>query len=428
MQTRQKILNLLLLTLCFLVIYSCATFNPLPIEEIPFRDRAQTQNKNNVRVTAAVLSAEESQALFDLPLYSQGIQPVWLEIETNDGENVWFAPVGLDPDYFAPLEVAYMNRGMISGDINKKMEKYFREQALKSFIPPGMVRSGFVFTNLDMGSKAFNVDVVGEDNQVRTFTFFISVPGLRVSHQDVDFENLYSKEEMVSYDDEESLRKALEDLPCCSTNKEGTKKADPLNIVFVSSGESLHHALIRSGWNETERAEPGSASGGTRSSTFGKQYQYEPVHPFFLYSRPHDAAFRKTRETANERNQIRLWLSPMRFRDKPVWVGQISRDIQVRWLRNVFKIEPLVDEARAYILQDIMYSQALAKYGYVKGVGAATMSNPRKTLQNDPYFTDGYRAVMWVSSSPVSFSELQFLKWEIGGLRGKRLIENQKSE
>jgi len=428
MHARHKIRHFYLLPLCFLTIYSCATFKPLPIEEIPFRDRAQTQNKNNVRVTAAVLSAKESQALFDLPLYDQGIQPVWLEIENSDEGDMWFTPVGLDPDYFAPLEVAYMNRGMFSGNANKKMEEYFHAQGMKKYIPTGGIRSGFVFTNLDRGTKAFNVDVIGEDNQIRSFTFFISVPGLRVSHQDVDFENLYSKEEMVSYDDEESLRKALENLPCCSTNEDGTKKADPLNIVFVSSGEALHRVLIHRGWNETEKAEPGSASGGTRSSTFGKQNQYEPVHPFFLYGRPQDAAFRKPRETVKERNHIRLWLSPIRFRDTPVWVGQISRDIQVLWLRNVFKIEPLVDEARSYIFQDILYSRALEKYGHVKGVGAATMSNPRMTLQNDPYFTDGYRAVMWVSSTPISFSEVEFLDWEIGGVRAERLIENQKSE
>jgi hypothetical protein len=229
-----------------LAIYSCATFKPLPIEQVPFRGRAQTQNKNNVRVTAAVLSAKESQALFDLPLYDQGIQPIWLEIENNDEENIWFAPVGLDPDYFAPLEVAYMNRRTFSGKANKKMEAYFHDQGITKFVPKGGIRSGFVFTNLDMGTKAFNVDIVGEDNQIRMFTFFISVPGLRVSHQDVDFENLYSKEEMVSYEDEASLRKALENLPCCSTNKDGTKQADPLNVVFVSSGEALHHALIRS--------------------------------------------------------------------------------------------------------------------------------------------------------------------------------------
>ena len=161
MHTQHKKRYFFLLTLCFLTFYSCATFNPLPIESVPFRDRAQTQNENNVQVTVAVLSEEESEALFDLPLYDQGIQPIWLEIENKNEEKIWFTPVGLDPDYFAPLEVAYMNRRSFSGEANKKMEEYFYSQGMKKYIPTGGIRSGFVFTNLDRGTKAFNVDVLG---------------------------------------------------------------------------------------------------------------------------------------------------------------------------------------------------------------------------------------------------------------------------
>jgi hypothetical protein len=150
-----------------------------------------------------VLSAEESEAVFGVPLYKKGIQPIWLEIENRDEEPVWFLPVGLDPDYFAPLEVAYMHRFTFSKKANQQMEKYLNQQGMGQYIAPGSVRSGFVFTNLAMGSKAFNVDLVGEDHQVRTFTFFIPVPGLRVSHHDVDWRNLYSKDELASYDDEE---------------------------------------------------------------------------------------------------------------------------------------------------------------------------------------------------------------------------------
>jgi len=138
-----------------------------------------------------------------------------------------------------------------------------------------------------------------------------------------------------------------------------------------------------------------------------------PVSPFSLYGRPQDAAFRKTRETADERNHVRFWLSPIRYKGKQVWVGQISRDIKVRYLPNTFRIEPLVDEARTYILQDLWYSQTLARFGYVKGVGAASMSEPRKTLQDDPYFTDGYRLVIWVSRKPISFSKVEALHWEV---------------
>ncbi len=98
-----KIFGPVILLFYFLIFYGCAKFNPRPIDEVPFRERAQTQYENNVRVTAAVLSAEESQAVFGVPLYEKGIQPIWLEIENNDEEPVWLLPVGLDPDYFTPF-------------------------------------------------------------------------------------------------------------------------------------------------------------------------------------------------------------------------------------------------------------------------------------------------------------------------------------
>jgi hypothetical protein len=400
-----------LLVVLSLTVCGCASFNPRPIDEVPFKARSQTQSENNVRVTAAVLSAEESKAVFDLDLYKKGIQPIWFEIENNDEERVWFAPAGVDRDYFSPLEVAYMHHRSFSREANDRMDKYLHDHGIRGNIESGHVRSGFVFTHLDLGTKIFNVDLVGDDHQIRTFTFFISVPGLKVSYADVDFANLYSKDKIVSCEDEEDLRTALESLPCCSTNEDGTEQADPLNLVVIGSGKTVHQALISSGWDETGTRERGVA--------ITEQYRYAPVRPFYLYGRPQDAAFRKTRETADERNHVRFWLSPIRYRGKQVWVGQISRDIKVRYVPNMFRIEPIVDEARTYILQDLWYAQRLAIFGYVKGVGAASMSEPRKTLQDDPYFTDGYRLVMWVSRKPISFSEVEALHWEIPPFRKK---------
>ena len=393
--------------------FSCATFNPRPIGEVPFRERAQTQCDNNICVTAVVLSAEESDAVFGLPLYKKGIQPVWLKIDNKDEEEVWFPPVGLDPDYFAPLEVAALYHSTFSKNANKRMDQYLHEHSLRGRIAAGRLRSGFVFTNLDMGTKAFNVDLVAEDRPIRTFTFFIPVPGLRVSHQDVDWDGLYQKSEMVSYDDPKDLRRALENLPCCATNREGAKQGKPLNLVVIGRGKELYHKLIRCGWDETQTLEKGFNSESRPPSTFAKEYRYAPVSPLYLYGRHQDTAFRKTRKTAEERNHLRLWLSPLRYKGVPVWVGQISRNIKVRYLPDTFRLEPLVDEARIYILQDLWFSQGLEKFGYVKGVGAASMSEPRLDLGGEPYFTDGYRVVLWLSASPVPFSDVEVVHWEV---------------
>jgi len=49
----------------------------------------------------------------------------------------------------------------------------------------------------------------------------------------------------------------------------------------------------------------------------------------------------------------------------------------------------------------------------VKGVGAAPYSEPRGNLTGDPYFTDGYRTVLWATSQPVAFSEVEWINWEV---------------
>lgn len=412
MQTK-KFLFLLL----FLSIYlsGCAgTFNPQPIDEARYRNRAEAQTDGDIQILAVVLSREESEAVFDLDLYDKGIQPIWLEVDNRSEERIWIPPVGIDRNYFPPSEVAYRHHFSFSKKANQQMNQYFHDQALGLYVSPNQVRSGYVFTNLNLGTKIFNVDILGEDEKFRTFTFFITVPGLGVSHQDVDLDTLYSRDEFASYDDEDELRKALERLPCCTTNADGTKQGDPLNLVFVGSRYTLHKILIRRGWHITGSVKQGSASKGKRGSVLEKQYRYvAPISPFYLYGRVQDAAFRKSRETADERNHLRLWLLPIRFDGKSVWVGQISRDIKVRYLANTFKLEPLVDEARTYMLQDLWYSQGLAKYGYVAGVGASSMSLPQADLDGDPYFTDGYRLVLWVSKRPISFSEVDNVHWEV---------------
>jgi hypothetical protein len=338
-----------------LTFFGCASFDPRPMEQVPFRERAQTQNENNVRVTAAVPSAAESRALFDIDLYRKGIQPVWLKIENSDEEPVWFLPVSLDSEYFGPIEVSYLNHFRYAMSANLAMDRYFYERGQGIYIGPGSTRSGFIFTNLDEGTKEFNVDLIGEDHQVRTLTFFINVPGLRVDHHSVDFAALYSKQETISYD-ENGLRKALEKLPCCTTNKKGTALGDPLNLVVIAEEEDLFHAFIRSGWDETEIIHQSSAWKTGLSFLFGNRYRYSPVSALYVYGRRQDIALQKARETIHERNHLRLWLSPIHVDGKPVWVGQISRDIGVRFtLKTIVthKIDPDVDETRDYLLQDL---------------------------------------------------------------------------
>jgi hypothetical protein len=390
-------------------------FNPKPLDEVPFMERAQTKQDGGVRVTAAVLTSQECVAKFGANLYRRNIQPVWLEIENKTDKSLRFLPLGLDPAYFTPLESAYLSRFAIRKSDHDEMDRYFYERSVGYYIAPGDKISGFVYSNLDEGTKAFNVDIIGEDQVIRNFTFFIPVPGIRVDHHDVDWDNLYAQAEIIDHD-EAGLREALEDLPCCTTNKKGTEQGDPLNIVVIGDLEDVYYAFIRAGWDETETIYRASIIKTVRSFLFGGRYRYSPISALYVFGRAQDVALQRARSSIHERNHLRLWLTPMRFEGKYVWIGQISRDIGVRFTSKTItthKIDPDVDETRNFLIQDLWYSQGLKTFGFVKGVGAAPYSEPRGNLTGDPYFTDGLRAILWVSSQPAAFSDVGWLDWEL---------------
>ncbi len=395
------------------VVSSCASFDPVPLDEVGFLERAQTQQQGKVSITSAVPSAEECEQAFGVDLYKNNIQPVWLEIKNNDSVPLMLIPTLMDPDYFTPLEVAAAY-DFGSEKANEEVDLFFAEQDLGIQVPPGETRSGFIFTNLDEGTKGFVVELVGADQLSRRFTFFIEVPGLRVDHRNINFRELYPAEEFVTHD-LMSLRSVLEGLPCCTTNKSGKNQGDPMNLVIIGEPQDIYHAFIRAGWDETETIYGGSFSKTAKSFIFGGRYRYSPVSALYAYGRAQDVALQKARNTINERNHLRLWMTPLRLDDKAVWIGQISRDIGVRFTRKTItthKVDPDVDEARNYLLQNLWYSQGLSMYAYVAGVGAAPYGSPRGNLTGDPYFTDGLRVVMWLSGDSLDMEEIEFLDWE----------------
>ncbi len=394
-------------------VSGCASFEPRPLDEVSpsYLERSVVKRDGDVSVTVTVLSPKESEEAFGVALAEYGIQPVWLKIENREDVPYWFLRTNLDPAYFTPAEAAYRSRSGFSRHAQRQMEEYFQKRDINPYLPPGNVRSGFVFTNLDEGTKELSVELLGVQ-RFKRFGFVVPVPGTRLDHHEVDLDGLYREEEFVDVD-EDGLRAQLEKMPCCPTSKKGNH--EPLNVVLIGKNEDLFTSFIRSGWVETEVLHGGSAWKTTGSYFFGRRYRYAPKTPLFLYGRRQDLTLQKTRETARERNSIRLWLTPMRFEGKPVWIGQIGRGIGLQASGTVgvaHKIDPDLDEARAYLIEDLLRSQSVARVGWVRGFGALSLSDTAEDGWGVNYFTDGLRSVLFISDEPVSYEEVRFLGWE----------------
>jgi hypothetical protein len=407
-------------------------------EEKGYLERAELRKDESLIVRAAVLDNRESERFFGVPMARRGMQPVWLEIINNSSNPYRLRLASLDPNYYPPLEAAYANHYHIVRRLlgfgflawlflpllvllpfkivaariaNRRMDAFFQEHALGwGLIRPGKSVAGFVYTSLDEGTKQFSVKVFSPAG-TKEFVFSIAVPGLRVDHGNRPFDELAKLEERVECDLAE-LRQRLQVLPRSTTNRKGTKEGDPLNLVVIGDFDTVISGF-GARWDETEAITIKTCLRTFKAFALGSTYRYSPVSALFVYGRPQDFALQRVRETINERLHLRLWLSPLRFHGQTVWIGQISRDIGVRftpktWNLTTHTVDPDVDDARDYLLDVLLESGHVSLAGYVSGAEAASRTAPRRNLTGDPYFTDGLRAVVMFASTRTA---PEFVNW-----------------
>lgn len=398
------------------LVTGCA--GPAPESGAGYRDRMRSRSDGGVNVSVSVLSATESEALYGVPLAKRGMQPVWVEIGNETDRPIWLMYVGLDPSFFPSSEAADIFAADASREARREAAERFGRLAFRNPVLPGQTRSGMVLTHLEEGVKLIQLDLVAKDH-AHALSIFTVVPGFRGDYQTsaVFRREVYPPDQIRDYDDDDAFRAALEALPCCATNEGGSKPADPLNLVIVGGLDDAFPALVRRGWRPTETKWSGAIMRVVSSALSGERYLNAPVSDLYLFGRPQDLALQKARDTIHQRNHLRLWLSPLRYRGKPVWVGQISRDIGSRLTIHsptltTHKIDPDVDEARTALAEDMAYSQSLVMIGYASGVGAAPPEQPRQNLTTDPYYTDGDRLVMVFDRRPVSLDSIQFFRWQ----------------
>ena len=380
-----------------------------------FRARAERQERDGIEVQVSVLTAQESRAHFGVPLYVADIQPVWISIENETYDPLWLMTPEVDTDYFSPSEAVYLSRYRWRRWRNRGVQVRFQREALRSRVPPRVGVSGFVFTNRLRGGKPVDIVLIGR-NRRHTFSFLIELPG-----RDMDF-HLLPEDRAAHFGGEpiglEELQDKLRTVPWCVTNRRGTKEGDPINVVLVGSPRRAGEGLLRCGWCLTERTSLGSTWRTIRAFLLGKIYRHSPVSPLHAFGRRHDAALQKIRWSIHERNHLRTWRTPWLLDGtRHVHVIQVSRDIGVRLTRRTrilttHKIDPDVDNARDAVVMDLARIGYIERMAWLRVGDPCSPSAPRLNLTQDPWWSDGLRAVVFLSDEPQPIEQAEVLDWD----------------
>lgn len=410
---KSSFLAFLLLAILLSAVFGCASSTHRTVLEGHYADRAMSQSRAGISVSASVLYETEIEEVFGVRLDLVGIQPVWLKIQNLSAFSYVLFLRSIDPDYFSPYEVAQRSL-VLSSKSTRNRYAFLRDREIQRFIPPGGELEGYVYTHLDEGIKSINVHLFG-NKKMEAFHIAANVPGLVTDFADFEPSALYQLP-LPSLNEEE-LRNWLESLPCCTFAKDGTF-GDPVNLAFVGRFDDVVAALVSQHWDVTAEITGDSLRRIATAFLFGSRYRYAPVSSLYLFGRQQDLSLQKARAAIDERNHIRLWMAPITHNKTPVWVGHVSRDAGIKlsgrfWPPTTHVIDPAVDEARFFMEQDLLYSQHVRKIGLVKGAVGASVELPRFNAEGDPYFTDGLRAVFFIGRRLTPIDNIEVLNWSL---------------
>ncbi|OYD64609.1 UNVERIFIED_ORG: hypothetical protein BDU10_7220 [Burkholderia sp. CF145] len=173
--TRSPGYPLCLVWLVFALATCAPWHDPTTDNDAPLRARAVTEESHSVRVSAAVLSAEDSKRMFGADLYAVNVQPVWLEVTNRTAQSLWLFRTGADGGHFLPFDVVWALHPLRGGPTNVQVDDPFYKLAFKNPIPPGTARAGILFTNPDRGTKLCNIELSAKSALIH-FSLFLPVP------------------------------------------------------------------------------------------------------------------------------------------------------------------------------------------------------------------------------------------------------------
>lgn len=429
-----------------------------------YLDRGQTQTSSDVDVTIAIPNRIECERLFGVPILRKGLQPVYIRVVNRSSTALRMHFRSIDPHYFPPLEAAArchystMRRLSAFGAVawlfyfplmlfaplklisvywaNQKMDSWFQSLGFhRRPIRPGQTSDGFVFTALDVGVKLVRVRLLEADGLPMPdnteidemaealakahalpspkidLSFAIQVPGIQADYHHRDVEQKLEGRNVEDCN-LSSLVAYLRTVPPAVSNHQGTGHGDPVNLVVIGDFDTVLTAFSAR-WDETEIISLETCWKTAKAFILGSEYRYSPVSPLYLFGRCQDIALQQIRHSISARLHLRLWLAPVTFQKKPVWVGQVSRDIGVRfttkaWNLTTHRIDPDVDESRDYVLEDLLDAERVIAAGYLDVSDPCTAESPRHNLTGDPYYTDGKRVAILIGPH---LSTPRFVAW-----------------
>ncbi|MFN3325544.1 MAG: LssY C-terminal domain-containing protein [Bryobacteraceae bacterium] len=195
--------------------------------------------------------------------------------------------------------------------------------------------------------------------------------------------------------DRAALIELVNRQPHRTTAGEPPKPSDITNLLFIGTADALERAFHEAGWSGAAALNSKSAMETFRAIVEVRGYKEAPMSVLHLEGQRSDYDFQKQNNTFAQRHHVRIWSRPEVYAGKPVWVGAATHDIGIDLSPEtrtfIHVIDPEIDQERAKIVNDLLFTGRVASHDVVERPGAPKRST---NATGDDLITDGRMAVL----------------------------------
>jgi LssY C-terminus len=187
------------------------------------------------------------------------------------------------------------------------------------------------------------------------------------------------------------VHRIIAKLPPQQTGEGHNIPSDLVNILFLGSRESINRAFHAAGWSGAQRTSIKSIYRIYQSMVQRIGYTMAPMENLMLNGAPNDAGYQKNLDTFSKRHHVRLW----KQEEEDAWLCTATEDIgyRLRRMHLTHAIDPLIDNERAKVLNDLAYT------GCLDAATLMTRDSSNSTVQRERFSsTDGKIAVVRINA------------------------------
>jgi hypothetical protein len=179
------------------------------------------------------------------------------------------------------------------------------------------------------------------------------------------------------------------------------RSADLTNVVFLGSRDQLVTAFSAAGWTQPRSASLRNRIRWIRAAAELRGYREGPMSPLLLNGADADMSWEKGLNDVAKRHHVRLWRAGT-WRDRELWIGAATRDIDFAYLRPgrklTHRIEENIDEERDKIAYDLAFTSCA---NLVDWMERPELPRAARNATGDPIATDTRVAVIGLDDCPA---------------------------